>query len=611
MDYNLKNRDGVETTYTKEKLKIPAATGDSMVVFTQGEAQAEKTVDINANGAFTVEPDAGYSFVKKVSGTVAVPAREPDLQEKTLHIGSNGKTSVSPDAGKDGLSKVDIIVAVPTPTLVLQKKSISITANGTGSVLPDVGKDGLSEVDYTVNVPAATPVLQEKTITITENGTTEVTPDSGQDGLSKVTVDVDVGVSTNSAPKSLNYEGINFVSWDGTVVETWTLAQLQSATKLPDLPDAPRAYMAPCISKGTYFPTVKMAVEGMGITVESAYELIKHMTTQCFGWNSTLADLKAANMPAVVGVVFEARKTFDMGDLGTATSVPIQRMPMAVVLEVPDNTTISLSKFDYEILDDGQGNSRPSSLSYVAGGEYVLYLRYAKAGPSSGDAVSEEMRPYVKSIICAAYFGNPRNYVGCATFSEKSPRALCPNIKCISLSPNCTSTGYQVTDSCMSLETVSFPVKLYATSAEQKLSMEEFFYNSDNAEYAQYARRLKFVCMPPASIIGAVRGWNAVAGAEAICITKNPGAISAAPYNSQTAAYAFVQMRLIDLSHCAEMVPYPFYLGSESSGDKGKLLDVATANGWNACKIKVPAALLDQYKAAEGWSGYANYIVGV
>lgn len=573
MDYKLKNRDGVETTYTKEKLKIPAATGDSMVVFTQGEAQAEKTVAIAKNGAFTVEPDAGYSFVKKVSGTVAVPAREPDLQEKTLHIGSNGKTSVTPDAGKDGLSKVDITVAVSTPT----------------------------------------PVLQEKTITITENGTAEVTPDSGQDGLSKVTVDVDVSVSTNSAPKSLNYEGINFVSWDGTVVETWTLAQLQSATKLPDLPDAPRAYMAPCIFRGTIYPTVETLVEG-GFPLDSAYDIIKGMTTQCFGWNSTLADLKAANMPAVVGVVFESGKTIDLGDLGTATSVPIQRMPMAVVLEVSDNTTISLTGLSYEILDDGKGNIKPSSLSYAAGGEYVLYLRATLPGPSSGYAVSEEMRPYVKSIICAAYFGDPGNYVGSATFRDKSPWALCPNIKCISLSPNCTSAGPQVTEGCMSLETVSFPVKLYVTSAEAKLSMEEFFYTSDTGdamEYTQYARRLKFVCMPPASIIGAVSGWNAVAGAEAICITKDPGAISAAPATSSASTYAFVQMRLVDLSYCAEMVPYPFYLGNASSGDKGPLFDVSNSNGWNACKIKVPAALLDQYKAAEGWSDYANYIVGV
>lgn len=81
MDYKLKNRDGVETTYTKDKIKIPAATGDSMVVFTQGEAQAEKTVDIAKNGAFAIEPDAGFAFVKRVSGTVNVPG--PDFGQVT------------------------------------------------------------------------------------------------------------------------------------------------------------------------------------------------------------------------------------------------------------------------------------------------------------------------------------------------------------------------------------------------------------------------------------------------------------------------------------------------------------------------------------------------
>lgn len=61
-------------TYTQDGDKITITEDDgSMVVFTQGEAQAEKTVDINANGAFTVEPDAGFAFVKKVIGTVNVP----------------------------------------------------------------------------------------------------------------------------------------------------------------------------------------------------------------------------------------------------------------------------------------------------------------------------------------------------------------------------------------------------------------------------------------------------------------------------------------------------------------------------------------------------------
>lgn len=114
MDYKLKNRDGVETTYAKEKLRIPAATGDSMVVFTEGEAQAEKTVDFNANGAFTVEPDAGFAFVRRVSGTVAVP--EPAGQNKTVTITANGTTEVTPDGGYNYLTRVTINTNVPIPT---------------------------------------------------------------------------------------------------------------------------------------------------------------------------------------------------------------------------------------------------------------------------------------------------------------------------------------------------------------------------------------------------------------------------------------------------------------------------------------------------------------
>lgn len=119
MDYKLKTRDGVETTYAKDKIKIPAATGDNKVVFTRGEAQAEKTVDITANGDFEVEPDAGYAFIKKVSGTVDVPMPtppEPTAQEKTVTITENGTTEVTPDGGYDFLSGVTINTNVPIPT---------------------------------------------------------------------------------------------------------------------------------------------------------------------------------------------------------------------------------------------------------------------------------------------------------------------------------------------------------------------------------------------------------------------------------------------------------------------------------------------------------------
>ena len=87
-------------TYTQDGDKITITEDDgSKVVFTQGEAQAEKAVDINANGAFIVEPDAGYSFVKKVSGTVAVPV--PDLSQVTATAADvlEGKKILGADGG--------------------------------------------------------------------------------------------------------------------------------------------------------------------------------------------------------------------------------------------------------------------------------------------------------------------------------------------------------------------------------------------------------------------------------------------------------------------------------------------------------------------------------
>lgn len=81
MDYKLKNRDGVETTYTKDKIKIPAATGDSMVVFTQGEAQAEKRATIVLAGLYDITPDSGFDYMGKVNAFVA--SEYAELQNPT------------------------------------------------------------------------------------------------------------------------------------------------------------------------------------------------------------------------------------------------------------------------------------------------------------------------------------------------------------------------------------------------------------------------------------------------------------------------------------------------------------------------------------------------
>lgn len=77
------DNDQPQTLTGVDKIQVPGAVEGETVVFTEGEAQAEKTVDIAENGAFTVEPDAGYAFVKKVSGNIAVPAPVTSVNGQT------------------------------------------------------------------------------------------------------------------------------------------------------------------------------------------------------------------------------------------------------------------------------------------------------------------------------------------------------------------------------------------------------------------------------------------------------------------------------------------------------------------------------------------------
>ena len=111
-------------TYTQDGDKITITEDDgSMVVFTQGEAQAVKTVDISRNDSYSVEPDAGFSFVKRVSVVVNVPradfsqvtATEADVLEGKKILNAYGKviTGTIPIITKEEITSSDGIVYLP------------------------------------------------------------------------------------------------------------------------------------------------------------------------------------------------------------------------------------------------------------------------------------------------------------------------------------------------------------------------------------------------------------------------------------------------------------------------------------------------------------------
>lgn len=103
--------------------------------------------------------------------------------------------------------------------------------------------------------------VQEKIVNISKNGTTEVIPDAGYDGLSKVTITTNVPSSGGG-----NVEGVSFIDYDGTVVETWALSDLASKTELPTPPVHDRLVFQQ--------------------------------------WNWTLEDIKDANAKMVVGALY-------------------------------------------------------------------------------------------------------------------------------------------------------------------------------------------------------------------------------------------------------------------------------------------------------------------
>lgn len=115
MDYKLKNRDGVETTYAKDKIKIPSATGDNMVVFTQGEVQEEKTVLLKSSPSDTIVlPDAGFDSIKKIRCEVRVSGK---VSVQPITITENGTFTPLP-----GYAYAPVTVDVP-PTSGFQLKS--------------------------------------------------------------------------------------------------------------------------------------------------------------------------------------------------------------------------------------------------------------------------------------------------------------------------------------------------------------------------------------------------------------------------------------------------------------------------------------------------------
>ena len=526
----------------------------------------------------------------------------------------------------------DVVFQLPP---VMQEKAVTITANGTTSIVPDEGKDGLGKVDVTVNVPA-TPT-QEKAVPLSmADGDQVVTPDDGN-VLTKVTVqkpstltpenvkkDVNIGgvvgaLESGEPAKELNYDGVNFISWDGTVVETWTLEELAAATELPALPvmpsiDSMRGW------RGTSTPA------GYVINITDRDEATAELQ-RIACWNSTLADLKSWAAPAIVGVCYGDHVQQMITDAAIEFVLEQRFAPILIVVDVNevDGMTVTFGDFlgtnssrRAQVYSWGDGSPQrvvtgaAKTHTYTTPGRYVIQIGtfqniiLGNAYTIGGTLMSAESAPLVKGIIFpfaseAATAANRVNQFvsfGADTFNA------CRNLKTLAYSPNCRITGGDGENSCFTgcygLETISIPLTTVIL-APGTMEITEKLLMLEASPQQDYA--LRFVVFPTGdkySFSGVeVQGAYQL---ECLCTSASTALLSDAAVTVAGVSFSrYLSLRVIDLrKHTTSVLRFNI--------SNGKLWPMS---GGKPLQIKVPSALVDQYKAAANWSTYADYIVGV
>lgn len=191
--------------------------------FTYGQISPDKLkeISITTNGTYT--PDEGYYYTK-VSVNV-----QPNLQTKSININENGAQTIEADSDFYGLGSVDINVNVPIQEF--KTSALIATENNKWYMASNEGLDGYEAV----NVSVPEPKLIDHTAIYVENGSYKLTP-SNADGFSSVNVRVDVPnpqLTVLNATENGHYEAVDsgyygYQSVDVNVpIPTFTTGQMR------------------------------------------------------------------------------------------------------------------------------------------------------------------------------------------------------------------------------------------------------------------------------------------------------------------------------------------------------------------------------------------------
>lgn len=367
------------------------------------------------------------------------------------------------------------------------------------------------------------------------------------------------GGSTAVSPKD-----INFYDYDGTCVAAWSLSELAGKTALPD------------------YPT--------------------HDGLTCQGWNWTLADLKAENAKMNVGAMYITT------DGKTRIYITLQEGRTSPMLGICPNGTVTVDWGDGttpDTLTDTSLNSvqwTPTH-SYAAPGDYVITLTVSGRANFYGESSASRILRYSISFadnrnVC--YLTAIRRIeVGAGiTGLAASAFVACRRLAAAALPNSMASPTYGAFKKCESLVSATLPsgvTSIGTSSFEDCRSLSSVSIPRGVTSIEHYAFQDCY-CLTSITIPSSVTSIGAYSfhGCQSLTSITIPSSVTSIADNAFGLCYS---MAFYDFTACTA---------------------VPTLSGTNAfykmpydCKIRVPAALLDEWKAATNWATYANYIVGV
>ena len=405
---------------------------------------------------------------------------------------------------------------------------------------------------------------------------------------------------------------ITFYDYDGTIVTSWTLEELATKTALPDYPS--------------------------------------HEGLTCQGWNWSLADLKTTNRKMNVGAMYIT------DDGKTRIYIRLEEGRTSPMLGVCPNGTVTVDWGDGTTPDTLTGTSTTTvkwtpNHAYATPGEYVIKLTvdgtmgfYGDSNVKIGSAIlryssdSDDRNRTYRNSVKRAEIGTGVTSIGSYAFN------YCYSIASITIPNSVTNIEGYAFNYCYSIASITIPnsvtnIEGYAFNYCYSLASITIPNSVTNiGGYAfNYCYSLASITIPDGiTNIGA----SAFAACYSLASITIPDGITSIEISAFYTCYSLAAIAIPDgitsiganaFRSCHSLASITIPDGITSIGanafrscygiafyDFTSHTSVPTLSSTSAftdiaadCQIRVPAALVDAWKAATNWSTYADHIVGV